>query len=150
MTWLEGPARVLVPATSANLGPGFDALGLALTLHDEVEARILPAGVSIEITGEGADLADVGEEHLVLRAMRATFAVTGGQPPGIGLRCLNRIPHGRGLGSSAAAIVAGTPPWPRGPCPGRPRTRCPPPPCSGWPARSKGTPTTWRRAWAAG
>ena len=107
MTWLEGPARVLVPATSANLGPGFDALGLALTLHDEVEARILPAGVSIEITGEGADLADVGEEHLVLRAMRATFAVTGGQPPGIGLRCLNRIPHGRGLGSSAAAIVAG-------------------------------------------
>ena len=107
MTWLEGPARVLVPATSANLGPGFDALGLALTLHDEVEARILPAGVSIEITGEGADLADVGEEHLVLRAMRATFAVTGGQPPGIGLRCRNRIPHGRGLGSSAAAIVAG-------------------------------------------
>ena len=107
MTWLEGPARVRVPATSANLGPGFDALGLALTLHDEVEARILPAGVSIEITGEGADLADVGEEHLVLRAMRATFAVTGGQPPGIGLRCLNRIPHGRGLGSSAAAIVAG-------------------------------------------
>jgi len=98
---------VRVPATSANLGPGFDALGLALTLHDEVEARILPAGVSIEITGEGADLADVGEEHLVLRAMRATFAVTGGQPPGIGLRCLNRIPHGRGLGSSAAAIVAG-------------------------------------------
>jgi homoserine kinase len=107
MTWLEGPARVRVPATSANLGPGFDALGLALTLHDEVEAWILPAGVSIEITGEGADLADVGEEHLVLRAMRATFAVTGGQPPGIGLRCLNRIPHGRGLGSSAAAIVAG-------------------------------------------
>ena len=107
MTWLEGPARVRVPATSANLGPGFDALGLALTLHDEVEAWILPAGVSIEIIGEGADLADVGEEHLVLRAMRATFAVTGGQPPGIGLRCLNRIPHGRGLGSSAAAIVAG-------------------------------------------
>src|SRR3984957_9945695 len=107
MTWLEGPARVRVPATSANLGPGFDALGLALALHDEVEAWILPAGVSIEITGEGADLADVGEEHLVLRAMRATFAVTGGQPPGSGLRCLNRIPHGRGLGSSAAAIVAG-------------------------------------------
>ena len=107
MTWLEGPARVRVPATSANLGPGFDALGLALTLRDEVQAQIRPAGLSIEITGEGADLADVGEEHLVLRAMRATFAVTGGQPPGIGLRCLNRIPHGRGLGSSAAAIVAG-------------------------------------------
>jgi homoserine kinase len=107
MSWAAEPVRVQVPATSANLGPGFDALGLALSLHDEVEARILPAGVSIEITGEGADLADAGEEHLVLRAMRETFAVTGGQPPGIGLRCLNRIPHGRGLGSSAAAIVAG-------------------------------------------
>ncbi len=107
MTWLPEPVRVQVPATSANLGPGFDALGLALSLHDEVEARILPAGVSIEITGEGADLAGAGEEHLVLRAMRETFALTGGQPAGIGLRCLNRIPHGRGLGSSAAAIVAG-------------------------------------------
>jgi len=99
--------RVRVPATSANLGPGFDALGLALTLHDEVEARIRPAGLSIEISGEGADLADSDEEHLMIRAMRVAFAVTGGQPPGIGLRCLNRIPHGRGLGSSAAAIVAG-------------------------------------------
>jgi homoserine kinase len=96
-----------VPATSANLGPGFDALGLALTLHDEVEARILAAGLSIEISGEGADLAGLGEEHLVVQAMRAAFAVTGGQPPGIALRCVNRIPHGRGLGSSAAAIVAG-------------------------------------------
>jgi homoserine kinase len=107
MGWAEGPVRVRVPATSANLGPGFDALGLALTLHDEVTAWIRPAGVSIEITGEGADLADVGEEHLVLRAMRAAFAVTGGQPPGLALRCRNQIPHGRGLGSSAAAIVAG-------------------------------------------
>jgi len=107
MSWAAEPVRVQVPATSANLGPGFDALGLALSLHDEVEARILPAGVSIEITGEGADLAGAGEEHLVLRAMRETFALTGGQPAGLGLRCLNRIPHGRGLGSSAAAIVAG-------------------------------------------
>ena len=73
-----------VPATSANLGPGFDALGLALTLYDEVEARILPAGLSIEVSGEGADLAGSGEEHLVVRAMRVTFAVTGGQPLGSG------------------------------------------------------------------
>jgi homoserine kinase len=107
MSWSEGSVRVRVPATSANLGPGFDALGLALTLHDEVEARIIPAGLSIEISGEGADLADDGEEHLVVRAMRVAFAVIGGQPPGLGLRCVNRIPHGRGLGSSAAAIVAG-------------------------------------------
>ena len=75
--------RVRVPATSANLGPGFDALGLALTLHDEVEARILPAGLSIEITGEGADLA-AGEEHLVLRAMRAAFASPAASRPASG------------------------------------------------------------------
>jgi homoserine kinase len=98
---------VRVPATSANLGPGFDALGLALTLHDEVEAQILPAGLSIEISGQGADLAGSGEEHLVVRAMRVAFGHLGGQPPGLGLRCANQIPHGRGLGSSAAAIVAG-------------------------------------------
>ena len=109
MDWTDDVVRVRVrvPATSANLGPGFDALGLALTLHDEVDAWIRPAGLSIEISGEGADLAEAGEEHLVVRAMRAAFAATGIQPPGIGLRCVNRIPHGRGLGSSAAAIVAG-------------------------------------------
>ena len=107
MEWSAEAVRVLVPATSANLGPGFDALGLALTLYVEVEARILPAGLSIEIAGAGEDLAGAGEEHLVVRVMRVAFAVTGEQPPGLGLRCVNRIPHGRGLGSSAAAVVAG-------------------------------------------
>ena len=107
MAWTTEAVRVRVPATSANLGPGFDALGLALSLHDEVDAWVGESGLSLEISGEGADLAGAGEDHLVVRAMRAAFAVTGGQPPGLGLRCLNRIPHGRGLGSSAAAIVAG-------------------------------------------
>jgi homoserine kinase len=98
-----------VPATSANLGPGFDALGLALALYDEVEASIAPDGVTLDVTGEGADeVADAGEKHLIVRAMRAAFDDLGSsQPPGITLRCVNRIPHGRGLGSSAAAIVAG-------------------------------------------
>jgi homoserine kinase len=101
--------RVRVPATSANLGPGFDALGLALSLHDEVDVRITASGLSIEVTGEGAaDVGDAGERHLLVRAMRAAFDELGcGQPPGLALRCVNRIPHGRGLGSSAAAIVAG-------------------------------------------
>ncbi len=107
MAWTHGVVRVRAPATSANLGPGFDALGLALSLHDDVDAWVGESGLSIEISGEGADLAGAGEDHLVVRAMRAAFAVTGGQPPGLGLRFVNRIPHGRGLGSSAAAIVAG-------------------------------------------
>ena len=107
MARMTGTVRVRVPATSANLGPGFDALGLALSLYDEVDAWVCESGLSIEISGEGADLAGAGEEHLVVRAMRAAFAATGGQPPGLGLRCVNRIPHGRGLGSSAAATVAG-------------------------------------------
>ena len=107
--WSEGPVRVRVPATSANLGPGFDALGLALSLHDQIEARVAPSGLRIEVSGEGAaDVAGAEEAHLVIRAMRATFDELGaGQPPGITLRCANQIPHGRGLGSSAAAIVAG-------------------------------------------
>ena len=107
MAWTTAAVRVRVPATSANLGPGFDALGLALSLYDEVEAWTCESGLSIEISGEGADLAGADEAHLVVQAMRASFAVIGEQPPGLGLRCVNRIPHGRGLGSSAAAIVAG-------------------------------------------
>jgi homoserine kinase len=102
---------VRVPATSANLGPGFDALGLALSLYDDLEVRITQSGLRIEVEGEGAaELAGAGEDHLVVRALRVgfkAFADDGGQPPGLALRCVNRIPHGRGLGSSAAAIVAG-------------------------------------------
>jgi homoserine kinase len=98
---------VRAPATSANLGPGFDALGLALALHDVVEARLTSGGLAIEVSGEGAETAGAGERHLVVRAMRAGFGLLGGQPAGIALRCVNAIPHGQGLGSSAAAIVTG-------------------------------------------
>ena len=107
MIWPQRPIRVRAPATSANLGPGFDALGLALGLYDEVEARVTSGGLVIEASGEGRETAAAGEEHLVVRAMRAAFGVMGGQPPGIALRCANAIPHGRGLGSSAAAICSG-------------------------------------------
>lgn len=109
MTWAESAFRIRVPATSANLGPGFDTLGLALSLHDEVQARVIPAGLDLRVTGESAaDVADAGEKHLVVRAMRAAFDALGvRQPPGLAVHCVNRVPHGRGLGSSAAAIVAG-------------------------------------------
>lgn len=98
--------HVRVPATSANLGPGFDALALALSWYDDVVARIADEGLLIDVAGEGEDLPR-DEKHLVVRAMRATFDRLGGQPHGLELACANRIPHGRGLGSSAAAIVAG-------------------------------------------
>ena len=107
MNWARSPAVVRAPATSANLGPGFDALGLALGLHDQVEARVTGGGLAVEVHGEGEETAGAGEQHLVVRAMRAAFGAMGGQPPGIALRCANAIPHGRGLGSSAAAVVSG-------------------------------------------
>ena len=108
MNWPRRCVRVRVPATSANLGPGFDAFGLALALHDEVEAEITGSGLTIEVSGEGAAAAAAGERHLVVRAMRAGFGATAGeQPPGIALRCANAIPQERGLGSSAGAVVAG-------------------------------------------
>jgi len=109
MGWATARVLVRVPATSANLGPGFDALGLALSLHDEIEVRVTASGLDVEVSGEGADeVGDAGEKHLLVRSMRAAFDDLGAaQPAGLALRCVNRIPHGRGLGSSAAAIVAG-------------------------------------------
>jgi len=105
--WPDHAVLVRTPATSANLGPGFDALGLALCLHDEVRVRVIDGGLRIEVSGVGEPTAGHGESHLVVRAMRAAFDILGGQPPGLSLSCQNTIPHGFGLGSSAAAIVAG-------------------------------------------
>jgi homoserine kinase len=107
VSWPKRPVVVRAPATSANLGPGFDSLGLALRLHDVVTVRIISSGLEIEVSGHGEETAAAGEQHLVIRAMRAAFAALGGQPPGIALQCRNAIPQGYGLGSSAAAIVAG-------------------------------------------
>ena len=142
---------VRVPATSANLGPGFDALGLALAMHDVVTARVTDGGLSIEVSGPGEETAAAGEEHLVVRAMRAAFAELNVQPPGIGLRCANAIPQGFGLGSSAGAIVAGllaaralAQAGAGGKAPGS-ATRT----YFGSPRGLRGTRTTWPRAWRA-
>ena len=106
-TFATGPVRVSVPATSANLGPGFDALGLALDLRDRLEAEITTEGLRVDVEGVGSEEVPRDEQHLVVRAMRATFDELGVQPPGLRLSCTNVIPHARGLGSSSAAIVAG-------------------------------------------
>jgi len=107
MTFVDGAVRVSVPATSANLGPGFDALGLALDLRDELAAEVTTHGLQVDVSGHGAGEVPLGEDHLVVRAMRATFARLAVTPPGLRLTCVNAIPHARGLGSSSAAIVAG-------------------------------------------
>jgi homoserine kinase len=96
-----------VPATSANLGPGFDALGLALSLRDRVRLRTTRSGLVVEVEGSGATSVPRDETHLVVRAVRAAFDAMGVPQPGLALHCTNVVPHGRGLGSSAAAIVAG-------------------------------------------
>ncbi len=101
---------VRVPATTANLGPGFDALGLALGLHDEHRFTPLPPGappVTVVVSGEGAEVVACDDANLVVTAARAAAADAGRTLPPFALSCANAIPHGLGLGSSAAAIVAG-------------------------------------------
>ena len=107
MNFVRESVLVRTPATSANLGPGFDSLGLALGLYDEVRARVTSSGLRVSIIGEGAtDLAG-DETHLVASSALATFDRLGGRPKGLTIECHNRIPQARGLGSSSAAIVAG-------------------------------------------
>lgn len=105
--FVDGAVTVSVPATSANLGPGFDSLGLALSLRDELTASVVEEGLAIGVEGAGAGEIPRDESHLVVRAMRAAFERMQGQPPGLRVHCVNRIPHARGLGSSSAAIVGG-------------------------------------------
>jgi homoserine kinase len=107
LTFVSEPVRVRTPATSANLGPGFDTLGLALTLYDDLSARVTGDSWTVSVTGEGAGELPGDESHLVVRAMLATFDELGERPPGVAVACVNRIPQARGLGSSSAAIVGG-------------------------------------------
>ncbi len=111
---MAGPAfraaavRVRVPATSANLGPGFDALGLALGLYDDVVVRVADSGLHIDIAGEGSETLPRDEKHLLVRSLRTAFDLLGGQPRGLEIVCANRSPaRPRPSGSSSAAICAG-------------------------------------------
>lgn len=99
--------RVQVPATSANLGPGFDCLGMALELYNLVEMIPASSGLAIEVSGEGASDIPRDESNLVFQAARRVFRQVGYSPPGIKLRLINQIPVARGLGSSTSAVVGG-------------------------------------------
>ncbi|MGH3370187.1 MAG: homoserine kinase [Nocardioidaceae bacterium] len=107
-TFVTGRVEVSVPATSANLGPGFDSLGIALGLRDVLTGEVTE-GVDLALTvrGMGADEVPLDEGHLVYKAMCEAFSEMGCGVPGVRLHCENVIPHSRGLGSSSAAIVGG-------------------------------------------
>ncbi|MEE6175683.1 homoserine kinase [Mycobacterium sp. 050134] len=100
-------ANSVVSASSANLGPGFDNLGLALHLCDEIVLETTESGLAVHVEGEGADQVPLGPEHLVVRAVERGLQVAGVRAGGLVVRCRNAIPHSRGLGSSAAAVVGG-------------------------------------------
>ena len=100
-------ARVRVPATSGNLGPGFDCMGMAHDLWDEVEVRMTTGPTRVDIEGEGAGILPRDGSHLVLVALRRALDVAGVAYSGFELKATNGIFQGRGLGSSAAAVVAG-------------------------------------------
>lgn len=103
----DGSILVRVPATSANLGPGFDTLGLALSVYDELVVTPLASGLDIDIEGQGA--ADVPRDasNLIVRSVAYAYEAVGRRMPGLRLRAHNVIPHGRGMGSSGAAVVSG-------------------------------------------
>ncbi|HET9646827.1 MAG TPA: homoserine kinase [Microlunatus sp.] len=100
-------AAVEVPATSANLGPGFDCFGLALDWRDRIRCETANDGFCAEVSGEGAGRVPTDERHLIVSSVRIGLSSLGLQAPGLRVRSANTIPHGRGLGSSSAAIVAG-------------------------------------------
>ena len=104
--------HVQVPATSANLGPGFDTFGLALAYGDDLWVTAEPAEPSrrsliVETEGEGAGAVPLDDRNLVVRSIAHVYQAVGLSLPSLHLRAVNRIPHGRGMGSSAAAIVSG-------------------------------------------
>lgn len=98
---------VRVAASSANLGAGFDSLGVALGVYDDLRVRVTPTGVRVAVDGEGAGAVPLDDTHLVVRALLRGLEAGGVTAPGLDIVCRNAIPHSRGLGSSAAAVVSG-------------------------------------------
>ena len=108
LTFKAQMTQVSVPSTCANLGPGFDTFAIALDMHDRFAAQVLDDPIfDVDVTGEGADEVKRDKNHLVIKSMLRGFEFMGQKPRGIALRALNVTPHGRGLGSSASAIVGG-------------------------------------------
>lgn len=99
-------AKIKVPATSANLGPGFDCAGIAVQLFDELEIRTTESGFTAEVEGEGHNYLPTDARHLIISQIRMRLEQLGWHLPGLHLKAINRIPHSRGLGSSAAAHIA--------------------------------------------
>src|SRR6476619_2112131 len=100
-------ATSVVAASSANLGPGFDSLGLALSLYDEIIIETTESGLTVEVEGEGEGQVPLDSTHLVVRAVQPGLRAVNATVSGLNVRCRNNIPRSRGLGSSAAAVVGG-------------------------------------------
>lgn len=104
---MPGALTVKVPATVANLGPGFDALGVAVQLHLQIDIEPRRDSIDVSLEGEGSDGLPTDESNLVIRSMNSFFDHVGRRPPGFAVRIRNPIPLASGLGSSAAAVVGG-------------------------------------------
>ncbi|MEW5813677.1 MAG: homoserine kinase [Actinomycetota bacterium] len=100
-------ATAVVAASSANLGPGFDSMGVALGIYDEIVVETTESGLAVEVRGEGEGQVPLDATHLVVRAIERGLQEANVSAPGLIVRCRNNIPHSRGLGSSAAAVVGG-------------------------------------------
>ena len=100
-------AAVRVPATTANMGPGFDSFGMAFRYYDEVSVRPTTGTTRVIVEGVGAETVPTDDDNLVVQALRAGLDAVGAPQAGFEMRCVNRLPHGGGMGSSASAAVAG-------------------------------------------
>lgn len=99
--------KVIIPATTANIGPGFDCLGIGLSLYNSIEVEEISEGLIIEVDGVDKDLIEMDENNLVYKSMLKYFETIDYKPKGLRIKQYNEIPIARGLGSSAASIVGG-------------------------------------------